>query len=306
MDWLWTILGIVLLFATLADLYQTLLHPTGRGRLTWLIVKAVWGISKSLKHRPQTFTGPVIVISVVALWVLLSAIGWALIYYPHYPEGFSYAADINHEQYPDFLEAMYLSLLTFSTLGYGDVVPTDEWIRLAAPLQAVTGFAVFTAAIAWFMQAYPALEDRRGAAIRLMLMHKAGYIHRIRTMDPGAGSQLMERLAEEITKVEASLTRSAEIYYFRESNNDISFPVVVSCAVGLCKEARKSEHADIRDGGELAQAALDDLAGLLKNNFPPTGDTTDEVFRSYAHDHGRSYTQEPPGSRKVPLGVPTL
>lgn len=294
------------MLTALADLYQTLLHPTGRGRLSWLVVKAIWRISKSLKHRPQTFTGPVIVASVVIMWVLLAVVGWAFIYYPHYPEGFSYSADINHEQYPDFLEAMYLSLLTFSTLGYGDVVPTDEWIRLAAPLQAVTGFAVFTAAISWFMQAYPALERRRGAAIRLTLLRKAGYIRRVRTMDPAAGSQLMERLAEEITRAEVSLTRSAEIYYFRESNNDISFPVAVSCAVELCKEACESEHADIRDAGELAQGALDDLAGLLRSKFPPTGDTTEEVLKSYAHDHGRSFTDEPPGSRNVPLGTPTL
>lgn len=122
MDWVWTILGIVLVLTALADLYQTLLHPTGRGRLSWLVVKAIWRISKSLKHRPQTFTGPVIVASVVIMWVLLAVVGWAFIYYPHYPEGFSYSADINHEQYPDFLEAMYLSLLTFSTLGYGDEV----------------------------------------------------------------------------------------------------------------------------------------------------------------------------------------
>ena len=40
---------------------------------------------------------------------------------------------------PDFDGSLYLSTLTYSTVGYGDVVPAHGWRQLAA-LEGVTGF----------------------------------------------------------------------------------------------------------------------------------------------------------------------
>jgi len=40
---------------------------------------------------------------------------------------------------PTFEAALYLSTITYSTVGYGDVVPAHSW-RLLAALEGVTGF----------------------------------------------------------------------------------------------------------------------------------------------------------------------
>ncbi|MFC7876169.1 ion channel [Isoptericola sp. NPDC057391] len=35
-------------------------------------------------------------------------------------------------------------------VGFGDIVPTTPWLRLATtPLQALIGFALLTAAVSW-------------------------------------------------------------------------------------------------------------------------------------------------------------
>ena len=70
-----------------------------------------------------------------AFW-RLQAVGWALVYLPHLPQGFSYSG-VDPANHPNLAEAIYVSLTTLSTVGFGDVVATSPWIRVAAPLQAL-------------------------------------------------------------------------------------------------------------------------------------------------------------------------
>lgn len=43
------------------------------------------------------------------------------------------------DAFTEFETSLYFSVVTFSTLGYGDVVPNPEW-RLMAAMEAVNGF----------------------------------------------------------------------------------------------------------------------------------------------------------------------
>lgn len=55
---------------------------------------------------------------------------------------------------PDVETAFYFSMVTFTTLGYGDVVLTGEW-RTLASIQAANGVIIFgwtTALIFYFIQ----------------------------------------------------------------------------------------------------------------------------------------------------------
>lgn len=53
---------------------------------------------------------------------------------------------------PDFETALYLSTATFSTVGYGDVVPSPPW-RLLAALEGITGFLVIGWSTAYLVTA---------------------------------------------------------------------------------------------------------------------------------------------------------
>lgn len=293
MTWLSTILGVAVVAVGLNDLFHTLLHPSGRGRLSLVVVTAVWRVSRRLKHKPGSLSGPLAIVVVIAVWASLQIVGWALIYYPHFPQGFSYSSGVYEERYSDFAEAVYFSIVTLATLGYGDVVPIDNWLRLVAPLQSVMGFALLTGAVSWFMQIYPALARRRALALRLTLLKKADYAAKLADVDVAIGTQLFESLAIDITQVRVDLTQNSETYYFRETDSDSALPASISYAFDLYEKSRQSQRPDIRLGGEVMKAALNDLASLLTSKFARKGDAPREVFESFASDHGHADVSEP-------------
>jgi hypothetical protein len=52
----------------------------------------------------------------------------------------------------DFETALYFSTITFSTVGYGDVVPHPEW-RMFAALEGVNGFLLIGWSTAYLIAA---------------------------------------------------------------------------------------------------------------------------------------------------------
>lgn len=53
---------------------------------------------------------------------------------------------------PDFETALYFSTITFSTVGYGDVVPAHDW-RILAALEGVNGFLLIGWSTAYLIAA---------------------------------------------------------------------------------------------------------------------------------------------------------
>lgn len=46
------------------------------------------------------------------------------------------------------LDALSVSMVTMSTLGFGDITPAAGWLRIATPLEAFFGFALGTMPVA--------------------------------------------------------------------------------------------------------------------------------------------------------------
>ena len=89
-----------------------------------------------------------VVLSVLTVWIFLAIVLevwlWALLY----------LFDPLVTALPDLETAFYFSMVTFTTLGYGDVVLTGPW-RMLASIQAANGVIIFgwtTALIFYFIQ----------------------------------------------------------------------------------------------------------------------------------------------------------
>ncbi|MGY1725175.1 potassium channel family protein [Blastococcus sp. SYSU DS0533] len=287
MDWLITAGGAGIVLFAVRDMFHTIWHPSGQGTLSRLVVLMVWRGSRLLKRRAQqsSVVGPVALLGVILTWAATIVAGWTLIYWPHMTEAFSFGSSLAPAQRSDFLDSLYLSLVTVATLGYGDIVPQQPWLRLTSPLQALIGFALLTAAVSWVLQIYPALARRRTLAIRLALLGRAAAAQLL-PADSSSSATLLHSLAGELTQLRVDLTQYAETYYFREADAAASLPAQLPYARELARAGQESTHAELRLAGTVLAEAVQDYAHVLARQFPLAGDSIGTVLQNYAADHG--------------------
>jgi hypothetical protein len=288
MEWLISLAGAGLVMAALRDLFHTLWHPTRRGGLSRLIMSALWRASQRVPARKRLagLVGPLAMVTVVVTWACTIILGWAIIYWPHMPEAFSFGSGLKAAQHADLLDALYVSLVTIATLGLGDIVPTEDWLRIVAPLEALIGFALLTATVTWVLEIYPALARRRVLAIRLALLRQADPL--AQQLDGALGASLLESVATEVVRVRVDFTQYAEAYYFHDGENHVSLASSVGYATELAQRGQAAGHPDVRLAAGMLAGALEALATVLDEQFLHTGGTPAEVFAAYEADHGRS------------------
>ena len=133
------VIGTGLLIMFLTTVVQGAFMMAGAHVLEWRLARR--GPVNDPLHRA-------VLVSVLTLWMFLAIVVevwmWALLYL--------YNPLIT--ALPDLETAFYFSMVTFTTLGYGDVVLTGEWRSLAS-IQAANGVIIFgwtTALIFYFIQ----------------------------------------------------------------------------------------------------------------------------------------------------------
>jgi Ion channel len=286
--WGVSVLGMAVVLAALRDIFHTLWHPSGHGGTGRRVLAAAWRTARPRQgnRRVRALAGPLAMVFVVMAWVALIVLGWALIYWPHLDDGFFISEALQHSTRGGPLDALYLSMVTLATLGFGDIVPTAEWLRVAVPLQAMLGFVLLTAVVTWVLQVYPALTRRRALAIRLSLLRRADAVRTLAEEDVPMAANLLEDLAGEVVQARVDLAQYVETYYFRDLEESVSLPANISMAVDLARAAERSPRADLRFAGTLLETALGDFAQLLDSHFLRVGGPPEAVLRAYATDHG--------------------
>lgn len=141
-----------------------------------------------------------------------------LVYLPHMPEGFYFGTALKPEESSDVLAALYLSLVTVATLGFGDIIPADPVLRLLTPFEALLGFVLLTAAISWILQVYPALGRRRSVAKRLSILRSSHSTDVVEGGDSCVASRMLESVTDGVIQAETDLMQNAESYYFLEED----------------------------------------------------------------------------------------
>lgn len=246
-----------------------------------------WLLSRRMRGRATSIAAPLAMAAVIGAWAALAVLGWALLYVPHLPEGFVYETGV--PQHGDFLEALYVSMVALSTVGFGEVVAAHPLLRLVSAAQAVTGFGLLTATVTWILQTYPALSRRRALAHQLNLFREAAGPGDATSLDPSHAAGLLESLARSVASVSIDLLSFHETYYFHEVEPRGSLPATISYAQRLASEAKGSGSKELQFAGRMLEAALEDLATVLRGKFGHAGTTSSAVFDSYSlhHKHRR-------------------
>lgn len=286
MAWFVTLLGAALVMVILRDVFHTIWHPTRHGGLSKLVMTGMWRLSSRLstRRRAAGLAGPLGMVCVVMVWALTVAVGWALIYWPHMPESFTYSSSLVPAEHAGPVDALYVSLVMLATLGLGDIAPTAGWLRVAGPLEALVGFALLSATVSWVLGIYPALARRRALALRLSHVRRSGVTPQ--EFDSEWGAALLGGLASTVSVVTIDFLQYAESYYFYDGDENTSLPWQIGQAASLAERAASAGHPHVRASATILRRALDDLAAILDERFLRTGAATAGVFAAYAFDHG--------------------
>lgn len=282
MRWVITALGVLLVGAVLRDIFHTLWHPKGDGAISRWLARGMWRVMSRLGSSTRSLAGPLILVGVIGTWLVTMLTGWALIYWAHLPDGFAISPDLDPSGRGGLLDAFYLSTVVLGTLGFGDIVPTDGWLRLVTAAQALVGFALLSAAVSWVLQIQPAVRRRRTLARHLTVLREA-------EDDVGAtdtAASTLEGLTHAVGGVHQDLSQASLTYYFAEEDAHEALDVALPYAVELSARALRSDDARQRAAGAALSRALDGLAAHLGRRFLRLDAPRDEVLRRYAADHG--------------------
>ncbi|MFE3323967.1 potassium channel family protein [Streptomyces sp. NPDC059176] len=292
MKWLVSLLGAGLVMAALRDVFHTLWHPTRHGGLSRHVMAGLWKLSQHLPFRKRAagLAGPLAMVTVVAMWAGTVVIGWALIYWPHLPGAFSFATGLEPAQHGGPVNSLYISLVTVTTLGLGDIAPAEPWLRIVAPLEALVGFALLTATVSWILEIYPALSRRRAVALRLSQLQRNDLQRDDpwSRLDSSLGASVLDDLGNRLAGISVDLLQYAESYYFHEGQDQTSLAANIAYAMELADRGRSARNAEVRLAAALLTTALADLATVLDERFLHSGGAPHDVFRAYAKDHGRN------------------
>jgi Ion channel len=285
-----TAAGLGLIGLVGRDAFDALFHAEGRGTFPRHITRAVWHVFRRVGTRRErlSFAGPVAFVTVLATWAGLLILGWALIFWPHVPGSFRFDAGIEGRG-SDFVHALNLSLVTLTTLGFGDITPTSEALRLIVPLEALLGFGLLSASISWLVSVYPALSRRRSLAYEISLMRVAEVEDNLslEALTPDVAERLLAELTSRLVAVERDLVHFPISYYFSAADARFSLPVAAPYLLEVARRGMdEAQPITVRFRARLLIQAIDDLARTTATRFHGSGATTaEDLLGEYARDH---------------------
>jgi ABC-type multidrug transport system fused ATPase/permease subunit len=167
------ILGITLIATILWDTFETIILPrrvTRRVRLTSLFYRSAWKpsalIARTIRNPRQrekalSLFGPLSLFVLLGIWAAVLIVGYALVFWG------SRSLLVSAGEPVTFWTYLYLSGVTFFTLGYGDVSPVLPFGRFLSVVETANGLGLFAVVISYLPVLYQSFS-RREASISLL------------------------------------------------------------------------------------------------------------------------------------------
>jgi len=291
-DVLCTLLGIALVAIALRDIFDVLFHPLGRGMVARSVVRGVGWLARRMPGGSETMgllAGPLSYVAVVATWAALLALGWALVFLPQLPHGFHFDPGLDPAQHSSFLDALYVSLVNLTSLGYGDISPSSSAMRLLGPVETMFGLGLLTASISWLISIYNSISRRDSLAHEVHLAKEAEERlgEKLADADPALLESLLAGFAEQLIRVRRDLIHFPITHYFRTEDEQRALAGLLPFLASLVEEASEERRpTSLRARAEILAMAIDDFAETLRTRLRMPGGTTAEILQHYQGEHG--------------------
>ncbi len=299
MDVIWTLLGIALIALALRDIFDVLFHPLGRGMIARLVVRGISALARRGAARTRTvglLAGPIGFIAVVATWATLLAVGWALVILPQLPGAFTFDPGLDPAQHSGFIDALYVSLVNLTSLGYGDISPASPLMRILGPVETLFGLGLLTASISWLLSIYNAISRRDSLAHEVHLAKEAERRlgEKLADADPRLLESMLASFAEQLIRTRRDLIHFPITHYFRTEDDERALAGLLPFLASLVEEAGgEGRPHSLRVRAAILGMAIDDFAETLRVRLRMPGETTGATLEHYLTDHGQTAPRRP-------------
>lgn len=287
-----TAVGALLVLVALRDVFETLFHPHGRGVVSETLIRGVWRATRRLargNHPVLSLAGPVAFIGVIAVWGALVVLGFTLIVWRHLPDALVIGRGVNAVHHGGFVDALYLSLVSLTSLGYGDVVPTSDFLRLLGPIETLIGLGLLTASISWILLLYRVLSDYRSLSdeISLLVEVERSSETGLAGVESSVASGVLADLTSRVVRVRDDFVHSPIAYYFHPRDQRHALPVLLPALLAVVERCSGPDSsAALRFQAAMLGQAIEDLLSTIADDFvrTPTRDPN-EALAGYRRDH---------------------
>ena len=240
------VFAVAVIAVILWDAFESIVLPrrvTRRLRLTSIVYRMTWApVAGAARRRPPSkkrdrylsFYGPLSLLLLLTVWAVGLVLAFALLQWSagarlHTPEAGA-----------GFRTYLYMSGVTFFTLGYGDVYPLDTAGRALAVVEAGTGFGFLAIVIGYLPVLYQAFS-RREVSISMLDARAGTPPTAVELLRRHAHAGKMEGLSELLKDWErwaADLLESHLSYpvlcYYRSQHDNQSWLASLVCVLDTC------------------------------------------------------------------------
>lgn len=224
--WIEPVLGVPLMLVVLVDVFLTVLYARmgtailseRLSRRLWMAFRGASKVAPSRRDRVFAYAGPVIVLTVLAVWIVLLMLGAALVIHPHLGTAVTSSTGPTKT---DLMTAFYAAGNSITLVGSGNFAPQTPAFKAFYIVNSFVGMTMISLTLTYLMQIYNALQRRNTLALAV---HEASgetadAADLIAAVGPGGnfnnGYTHLAQLASEMRAVKESHHFYPVLVYFR-------------------------------------------------------------------------------------------
>ncbi|MDP8967590.1 MAG: potassium channel family protein, partial [Actinomycetota bacterium] len=161
-------------------------------------------------------------------------------------------------------EALYLSSVALTTVGFGDVVAGNDALRLVTTFESASGFGAITAAISYVLSLYPMLNRIRASAETASQLGLRSVRGAAAAVASAHGLQHALALHRDLVAAHHAVRRFPALFYFVADDERESIVALVEAAATMSAVLRWGvDQRRVPYAGESGQALDAALRALI-------------------------------------------
>ncbi|MCB8840186.1 hypothetical protein [Aurantimonas sp. VKM B-3413] len=276
--------GVFLISLVLLDVFLTVLDTNGRSLFSRRIYRSLWWGFRQLArlvppqghHDMLSFAAPLMIPVMIGVWTIGLVFGFALVYFGGLQPD-DYFTGGNSQ--PDLANALRLSFVTLSTIGFVEISPSNMAYSVTVALEAILGSIIITLTVTYYLGVQGVLSafSRAGTLLSQRLDVTDEQSSRAVSLAIARdGTDLQTRLQEMqdlVVDLHEGLNRYPIVYFFRPKRKERGYPqtlrrIAQTCAA-LTWQVPASRAAGLEPLLSALRRSLLELAGDLRDEIVP-------------------------------------